>query len=188
MLESMIVHLTPTRAEVSDIAIAVREGADAVMLFGETAHGKLLVSGMQYVVPLKAVNAMHTVSLRTESSIMGGGTASSLNRPYKNHMSEMFAYHATSMSNTLGTSIVVFTRTSTMAVLLSHYRPNGTIFAFTDEEPHAVDELWGRTRVLSWREKGNHMPLVRDQVWSKARPRFEASCEDGSDKGIEYFS
>ncbi|KAI3749072.1 hypothetical protein L6452_12630 [Arctium lappa] len=125
MLESMIVHPTPTRAEVSDIAIAVREGADAVMLSGETAHGKF---------PLKAVNVMHTVSLRTESSIMGGGTVSSLNQAYKNHMSEMFAYHATSMSNTLGTSIVVFTRTSTMAVILSHYRPNGTIFAFTDEK------------------------------------------------------
>ncbi|PWA55277.1 pyruvate kinase [Artemisia annua] len=125
MLESMIVHPTPTRAEVSDIAIAVREGADAVMLSGETAHGKF---------PLKAVNVMHTVSLRTESSLMSGGTASSLNQAFKNHMSEMFAYHATSMSNTLGTSIVVFTRTSTMAVLLSHYRPNGTIFAFTDDK------------------------------------------------------
>ncbi|KAD5961215.1 hypothetical protein E3N88_12688 [Mikania micrantha] len=125
MLESMIVHPTPTRAEVSDIAIAVREGADAVMLSGETAHGKF---------PLKAVNVMHTVSLRTESSIMSGGTVSRLNQAFKNHVSEMFAYHATSMSNTLGTSIVVFTRTSSMAVLLSHYRPNGTIFAFTDDK------------------------------------------------------
>ncbi|CAA6671586.1 unnamed protein product [Spirodela intermedia] len=113
MLESMIVHPTPTRAEVSDIAIAVREGADAVMLSGETAHGKF---------PLKAVKVMHTVALRTEQRL----------QEERNH--EMFAFHATMMSNTLGTSIVVFTRTGFMAILLSHYRPSGTIFAFTNEE------------------------------------------------------
>ncbi|XP_047057073.1 plastidial pyruvate kinase 2 [Lolium rigidum] len=125
MLESMIVHPTPTRAEVSDIAIAVREGADAVMLSGETAHGKF---------PLKAVKVMHTVALRTEATITGGETPSNLGQVFKNHMSEMFAYHSTMMSNTLGTSIVVFTRTGYMSILLSHYRPSGTIFAFTDQE------------------------------------------------------
>ncbi|XP_031106950.1 plastidial pyruvate kinase 2-like [Ipomoea triloba] len=125
MLESMIVHPTPTRAEVSDIAIAVREGADAVMLSGETAHGKF---------PLKAAKVMHTVSLRTEATIVGGETSPNLGQAFKNHMSEMFAFHATMMSNTLGTSIIVFTRTGSMAILLSHFRPSGTIFAFTNEE------------------------------------------------------
>ncbi|WOL17089.1 plastidial pyruvate kinase 2 [Canna indica] len=125
MLESMIVHPTPTRAEVSDIAIAVREGADAVMLSGETAHGKF---------PLKAVKVMHTVALRTEASMNGGNLPFNFGQAFKNHMSEMFAYHATMMSNTLGTSIVVFTRTGFMAILLSHYRPLGTVFAFTDDE------------------------------------------------------
>ncbi|XP_073130377.1 plastidial pyruvate kinase 2 [Henckelia pumila] len=125
MLESMIVHPTPTRAEVSDIAIAVREGADAVMLSGETAHGKF---------PLKAAKVMHTVSLRTEATIVGAQTPPNLGQAFKNHMSEMFAFHATMMSNTLGTSIVVFTRTGFMAILLSHYRPSGTIFAFTNEK------------------------------------------------------
>ncbi|KAF7131501.1 hypothetical protein RHSIM_Rhsim09G0202700 [Rhododendron simsii] len=125
MLESMIVHPTPTRAEVSDIAIAVREGADAVMLSGETAHGKF---------PLKAVKVMHTVALRTEETLVGGETPSNLGQAFKNHMSEMFAFHATMMSNTLGTSTVVFTRTGFMAILLSHYRPSGTIFAFTNEK------------------------------------------------------
>ncbi|XP_038684540.1 plastidial pyruvate kinase 2-like isoform X2 [Tripterygium wilfordii] len=125
MLESMIVHPTPTRAEVSDIAIAVREGADAVMLSGETAHGKF---------PLKAVKVMHTVALRTEATIDGGVMPLNLGQAFKNHMSETFAYHATTMSNTLGTSIVVFTRTGIMSILLSNYRPSGTIFAFTNEK------------------------------------------------------
>ncbi|XP_062120283.1 plastidial pyruvate kinase 2 [Humulus lupulus] len=125
MLESMIVHPTPTRAEVSDIAIAVREGADAVMLSGETAHGKF---------PLKAAKVMHTVALRTEATIPGGTMPANLGQAFKNHMSEMFAYHATMMSNTLGTSIVVFTRSGFMAILLSHYRPTGTIFAFTNDK------------------------------------------------------
>ncbi|KAK9663629.1 hypothetical protein RND81_O263500 [Saponaria officinalis] len=125
MLESMIIHPTPTRAEVSDIAIAVREGADSVMLSGETAHGKF---------PLKAVNVMHTVSLRTEATLTGPQTPQNLGLVFKNHMSEMFAFHATMMSNTLGTSIVVFTRTGFMAILLSHYRPSGTIYAFTNDK------------------------------------------------------
>ncbi|KAL6641494.1 hypothetical protein ACP70R_019675 [Stipagrostis hirtigluma subsp. patula] len=134
MLESMIVHPTPTRAEVSDIAIAVREGADAIMLSGETAHGKY---------PLKAVKVMHTVALRTESSIYNSTTSPGLVTPRQavvneefspSQLSKMFGSHATMMSDTLGTPIIVFTQTGSMAVLLSHYRPSSTIFAFTNEE------------------------------------------------------
>ncbi|XAR70603.1 Pyruvate kinase [Bertholletia excelsa] len=125
MLESMINHPTPTRAEVSDIAIAVREGADAVMLSGETAHGKY---------PLKAVKVMHTVALRTETSLPISTSPPGQSTSYKRHMGEMFAFHSTTIANTLATSIIVFTRTGSMAILLSHYRPSSTIFAFTNEE------------------------------------------------------
>ncbi|KAL9272913.1 Pyruvate kinase isozyme G, chloroplastic-like protein [Drosera capensis] len=125
MLESMIDHPTPTRAEVSDIAIAVREGSDAIMLSGETAHGKY---------PLKAVNVMHRVALRTEASLKLINTSPPLMSDlYKGQMSTMFAFHAATMANTLDTPIIVFTRTGSMAVLLSHFRPSSTIFAFTNE-------------------------------------------------------
>ncbi|KAL9251018.1 Pyruvate kinase isozyme G, chloroplastic-like protein [Drosera capensis] len=132
MLESMIDHPTPTRAEVSDIAIAVREGSDAIMLSGETAHGNY---------PLKAVNVMHRVALRTEASLKPTNTTPPLMSDlYKvslpvrtGQMSTMFAFHAATMANTLDTPIIVFTRTGSMAVLLSHFRPSSTIFAFTNE-------------------------------------------------------
>lgn len=126
MLESMINHPTPTRAEVSDIAIAVREGSDAIMLSGETAHGKY---------PLKAVRVMHTVALRTESSLKPINYSPPVPTDvYKSHMGVMFAFHATTMANTLGTPLIVFTRTGSMAILLSHYRPSSAIFAFTNEK------------------------------------------------------
>ncbi|XP_028762510.1 pyruvate kinase isozyme G, chloroplastic isoform X2 [Neltuma alba] len=125
MLESMIGHPTPTRAEVSDIAIAVREGSDGIMLSGETAHGKY---------PLKAVKVMHTVALRTELSVSSSVALPNQLSSHESHMGEMFAFHATIMSNTLNNPVIVFTRTGSMAILLSHYRPHSTIFAFTNEE------------------------------------------------------
>ncbi|EPS70805.1 hypothetical protein M569_03952, partial [Genlisea aurea] len=125
MLESMIDHPTPTRAEVSDIAIAVREGADAVMLSGETAHGRY---------PLKAVKVMHTVALRTESTFETPLSSQTQATNYMSRMSDMFAYHATTMANTLVTPIIVFTRTGSMAIKLSHKRPSLSIFAFTNAE------------------------------------------------------
>jgi len=139
----MITNPTPTRAEVSDIAIAVREGTDAVMLSGETAYGKF---------PYKSVSVMATVAKRTENAMLtyqgtrrfgseesepidwivapkSESKSGSMTQP---GLSEMFAYHATTMANTISTSLVVFSRKGHMPALLSHYRPDFPIYAFTE--------------------------------------------------------
>ena len=135
MLESMIDYPTPTRAEVSDISIAVREGTDAVMLSGESAYGQF---------PYKSVQVMSTVAERTEkalelySGISRFGSANSNPitwiEPRKEGMSEVLAYHATTMANTIKSPVVVFTRHGNMPRLISHYRPKSTIYAFTENE------------------------------------------------------
>ena len=140
MLESMIDYPTPTRAEVSDIAIAVREGTDAVMLSGESAYGQF---------PTKSVQVMATVSERTERALQfyagirrhGSevsqpitwiNTPADVGRVASHHMSEVLAFHSTTMANTIDAPCVVFTRHGNMPKLLSHYRPNQVVFAFTD--------------------------------------------------------
>jgi pyruvate kinase len=52
----------------------------------------------------------------------------------KKRLNETFAYHTTTMANTLRVPVLVFTKSGNMPILLSHYRPNGQIFAFTDSD------------------------------------------------------
>ncbi len=145
MLESMIQNATPTRAEVSDIAVAVREGTDAVMLSGETAYGAF---------PKKALEVMCTVAKRTEHGMLrysgerrfGSDEAKPItwiteppkNAPVRNlaakELSEIMAYNAVHMADTMKAPLVVFSRKGTMPALLSHYRPTHQIFCFTDNE------------------------------------------------------
>jgi len=145
MLESMIQNATPTRAEVSDIAVAVREGTDAVMLSGETAYGAF---------PQKALEVMCTVAKRTEHGMLrysgerrfGSDEAKPItwiteppkNTPVRNlaakELSEIMAYNAVHMADTMKAPLVVFSRKGTMPTLLSHYRPTHQIFCFTDND------------------------------------------------------
>ena len=138
MLESMITNPVPTRAEVSDIAIAVREGADAVMLSGETAYGQH---------PFKALQVMCTVASRTERAMadvasmgkdplagLAGVLAPSCGTSGVTDTSTLMALHAASMASAMNTPLVVFTRTGAMAGLLAQQRPARPVFAFTNND------------------------------------------------------
>lgn len=145
MLESMIQHPTPTRAEASDIAVSVREGADAVMLSGETAYGSF---------PFKSLEVMSTVARRTEQGMLqysgqrryGSEEAPPIDwitPPPRNApiidvkslaLSEIVAYHAVHMADTMKAPLVVFSRRGSMPALLSHYRPTHQIFCFTNNQ------------------------------------------------------
>lgn len=131
MLESMITYPTPTRAEVADITEAVRQGADATMLSGETANGSF---------PLKAVTVMATVAQsvvaqdralsQTDlfSPILNGRNGSQ-----KDSRVDL-AYGASTLASRLNVSaMVVFTRSGSYAKLVASTRPRCPIIAVTPD-------------------------------------------------------
>lgn len=132
MLESMIQHPMPTRAEVTDISVAVRESTDAVMLSGETAYGNF---------PLKSVEVMGTVCQEAEDGMMldkesglAQGTMQHRDLKSGDTLSEVIAFHAAQMSDTLKCPLIVFSRRGNLPKLLSTVRPNSSIFCFTDND------------------------------------------------------
>jgi pyruvate kinase len=121
MLESMIFNPTPTRAEVTDITYAVQQGADAIMLSGETATGKH---------PLRALETMDTVARRIEKSMK---TDVKVRVAASGNSKEEIARSAAILNNNLkATGTLVITRRGLIAVLLSKCRPISPIFAFTN--------------------------------------------------------
>jgi pyruvate kinase len=127
MLESMIEHPVPTRAEVSDVANAIYDGTDALMLSAETAGG-------QY--PVEAVRMMAAIAVETESSIRQRGFTtlpenSDGDRDHARIVAEA-AYHAARSAGVA--ALVVFTASGFSARMIARYRPPVPIYAFTPDE------------------------------------------------------
>ena len=122
LLESMINNPTPTRAEITDVANAVYEEADAIMLSGETATGKY---------PIRCVEMFHKISLRTELS--GGGVGFVQQRVPRNKKEEMSKAASMLSDSIKAKAIIVITRRGTTANNLSSFHPYlPTIHAFTN--------------------------------------------------------
>ncbi|MCB1178233.1 MAG: pyruvate kinase, partial [Leptospiraceae bacterium] len=122
LLESMIQYPSPTRAEVTDVANAIFEESDVIMLSGETATGKY---------PIKCVEMLNRIALRVENS--GGGVGYSKERIPKNQKEEL-ALSAAGLADSLKASaVIVITRRGTTAINLASFRPKYPIIhAFTN--------------------------------------------------------
>ncbi len=135
MLESMVENSRPTRAEVTDVANAVLDGTDAVMLSAETAVGRH---------PVEAVEAMTRIARAAESSQRYSelrGAAFRQNEPTFSNATAMAASHA---AEALGVKkIIVFTESGNTVRLLSRYRVTADIVALTPSRAtlHAMTVL-----------------------------------------------
>ncbi len=128
MLESMITNPRPTRAEVSDVANAILDGTDAIMLSGETAAGKY---------PVEAVSVMDHVARDVEQSVQYLNRMVSPKLIYhgKQCMTESIGHGACQIAENVGAAaILAFTQTGSTAALVSKYRPNLPIYAMTPNE------------------------------------------------------
>jgi len=136
MLESMIGNPRPTRAEASDVSNAILDGSDAVMLSGETAVGKY---------PVRAVDMMRRIARATEHSDLYRLRWLERKAEHHNH-TEAIVKSAAQIASTLGAKyILVFSFSGTTALLLSKFRPECPIIAFTPNEDvvRRMASYWG---------------------------------------------
>ena len=138
MLESMVENPGPTRAETSDVANAIFDGSDAVMLSAETASG-------QY--PRESVSIMARIIVEAECN-MGDFTQPRRRRENRQQLSvaeticESIAHAAEDLP--MG-AIAIFTETGNTARMISKHRPKAPIYAFTHVVPvvHRLNLFWG---------------------------------------------
>jgi len=129
MLESMTRHPSPTRAETSDVANAIFDGTDAVMLSAETACG-------QY--PVESIQVMDRIVRAAEDEIVHlsvGPVERSAGHEHRSIPEAMCASAATAAAETQAAAIAAFSESGMTARLLSKQRPVAPIVAFTPHDP-----------------------------------------------------
>ena len=137
MLESMIQSPSPTRAEVTDVANAVFDGSDAIMLSGETAIGRY---------PAEAVRVMAEVATQAEAALPYESLLVEKRRDLESQTDDAIAYNACQTARQTGAGLIVaFTESGSTAGRVSKYRPEAPILALTPSEgtQRALTLRWG---------------------------------------------
>ncbi len=143
MLESMIESPMPTRAEVSDVATAIYEGADAIMLSAESAAGSF---------PIEAVQTMDNVAREVEADPTYTEIIESSRRAARTSVADGIVAAAREIAETADIkAIVCFSQSGTTALLVARERPRVPILALTNEIGTArrLCLTWGTNCVLT---------------------------------------
>ena len=137
MMESMITRLTPTRAEVNDVANSVMDGADAVMLSGETSVG-------QY--PVQVIQKMSDIIKSVETSDLIHVPQKHPHIKTKRYITKSICYHAANMANEINArGITTLTNSGYTAFQISAWRPKAHILVFSSNKRiiSRLNLLWG---------------------------------------------
>ena len=137
MMESMITSQIPTRAEVNDVANSIMDGADAVMLSGETSVGEY---------PLEVIKAMRSIIVSVEDSELIEGYIQSVNCINDRYISKAVCSNAAKLADEIeAAAITTLTNSGYTAFQISARRPKSNILAFSDN-PRILAQLnllWG---------------------------------------------
>ena len=137
MMETMITSLTPTRAEVNDVANSVMDGADAVMLSGETSVGNY---------PVQVIEKMTQIIEAVEDSPLIQVPQNTPQIRTKRFITKTICYHAASMANAIkAKAICTLTNSGYTAFQISAWRPQAHILVFTSNRRilTQLNLLWG---------------------------------------------
>lgn len=143
MLDSMQWDPRPTRAEASDVANAILDGTDAIMLSGETAAGDF---------PIESVETMNIIALKTETSLDHDQLLKYRTRSSSITITDAISQSVTYTAANLGVSAIITpTQSGHSARMISKYRPKAPIVAvtFREEIKRRLSLVWGVEPVLS---------------------------------------
>lgn len=159
MLESMTSNPRPTRAEAGDVANAIMDGTDAVMLSGETANGSY---------PVEAVEIMAKIAIRTEQALKYGEILHSKGIGAQHTTTEAISHATVQVAHELNAaSIITDTQSGYAARMVSKYRPLAHIVAITPNERvvRKMLMMWGVQPVLRAAAK-NSDEMVENAITS----------------------